>query len=64
MEFLYFPDDKMAYIPAAISLMVFMIAAVIVMRLILKVSKKEEQTFEEKYPDAKREEHTSDRSSS
>ncbi|WP_456277853.1 hypothetical protein [Bacillus sp. AK128] len=41
--FLYFPEDKSEYIPAAISFLIFLIMAVIVMRLIIKVSKKELQ---------------------
>ncbi|MBM7661389.1 flagellar biosynthesis/type III secretory pathway M-ring protein FliF/YscJ [Bacillus mesophilus] len=41
--FLYFPEDKSEYIPAAISFFVFFIMAVLVMRLIIKVSRKEQQ---------------------
>lgn len=40
--FLYFPEDKSEYIPAVISLAVFMILAFITMRIIVKVSKREE----------------------
>jgi hypothetical membrane protein len=39
--FLYFPEDKTEYIPAAISFFIFLIMAVLVMRLIIKVSRKE-----------------------
>ncbi|MFZ7944034.1 hypothetical protein [Neobacillus sp. 19] len=39
--FLYFPEDKSEYIPAAISLTIFMIGAFFTMRLIIKVSKRE-----------------------
>ncbi|MFD1736461.1 hypothetical protein ACFSCX_07775 [Bacillus salitolerans] len=39
--FLYFPEDKSEYIPAAISFSIFFIMAVIVMRLIMRASKKE-----------------------
>jgi flagellar biosynthesis/type III secretory pathway M-ring protein FliF/YscJ len=39
--FLYFPKDKREYIPAVISLVIFMIAAVITMRIIIAYSKRE-----------------------
>ncbi|AZU63805.1 hypothetical protein [Neobacillus mesonae] len=39
--FLYFPEDKSEYIPAAISFVIFLIGAFITMRLIVKHSKKE-----------------------
>jgi flagellar biosynthesis/type III secretory pathway M-ring protein FliF/YscJ len=43
--FLYFPEDKSEYIPAAIWMIVAFIAAIFVMRFIIKLSKKEaEQT--------------------
>lgn len=40
--FLYFPEDKTEYIPAAISFSIFLIAAILTMRFIIKKSKKEE----------------------
>lgn len=40
--FLYFPEDKSEYIPAAITSVIFLVAAAIVMRLIIKYSRKEE----------------------
>ena len=40
--FLYFPEDKSEYIPAAISCAVFLIAAIFTMRFIIRYSKKEE----------------------
>ncbi|MBM7586255.1 hypothetical protein JOC86_002797 [Bacillus pakistanensis] len=40
--FLYFPEDKMEYIPAVISFTIFAIAAVLTFRLIIRASKKEE----------------------
>lgn len=43
MEFLYFPEDKSEYIPAAIMCFVFMLAAVVTMVLIIKHSKKQEK---------------------
>ena len=41
--FLYFPEDKTEYIPAAISFMALFIAAVLTMRLIIKISKRQEE---------------------
>ncbi|ACJ34750.1 Uncharacterized conserved protein [Anoxybacillus flavithermus WK1] len=41
--FLYFPEDKTEYIPAAISFTAFFIAAVLTMRLIIKISKRQEE---------------------
>lgn len=49
MEFLYFPKDKSEYIPAFITLVIFMIGAVATMYLIYKKSKKDEKYFDEKY---------------
>lgn len=45
--FLYFPEDKSEYIPAAISMGIFFILAVIAFLLIKKVSKKEEEKTRE-----------------
>lgn len=45
--FLYFPQDKREYIPAVISLVIFMIAAVITMRLIISYSKREAKKAKE-----------------
>ncbi|MGN1386155.1 MAG: hypothetical protein ACI4XS_06100 [Bacillus sp. (in: firmicutes)] len=41
--FLYFPEDKSEYFPAAISFLVFLLAAVFTMRFIIKLSKKQEE---------------------
>ncbi|MDQ0155341.1 hypothetical protein [Robertmurraya andreesenii] len=41
--FLYFPEDKTEYIPAAISFSIFLIAAILTMRFIVKKSKKDEE---------------------
>ncbi|QPA30519.1 hypothetical protein [Thermaerobacillus caldiproteolyticus] len=41
--FLYFPEDKREYIPAAITCTIFLIAAILTMRLIIKVSKYQEE---------------------
>lgn len=49
MEFLYFPEDKAEYIPAVISLVIFMIGAVIMTYILIKKSKKEEQKFNQSY---------------
>ncbi|KGX86725.1 hypothetical protein [Pontibacillus litoralis] len=49
MEFLYFPEDKTAYIPAVITLIIFAIGAVIVMRIIINASRKQEQQAHEQF---------------
>ncbi|KAB7706953.1 hypothetical protein F9802_07955 [Bacillus aerolatus] len=49
MFFLYFPEDKTEYIPAVISMTIFMAACVIVFLYIKKVSKREAEKVEEKY---------------
>lgn len=49
MEFLYFPQDKSEYIPAFITLVIFMIGAIATMYLFYKKSKKDERYFDEKY---------------
>lgn len=41
--FLYFPEDKREYIPAAITCALFLIAAILTMRLIIKISKHQEE---------------------
>jgi hypothetical protein len=41
MEFLYFPEDKTEYIPAAISLLLFFLGALLVFFLLKRVSHKE-----------------------
>jgi flagellar biosynthesis/type III secretory pathway M-ring protein FliF/YscJ len=40
--FLYFPEDKTEYIPAGITMAIFMIAAILTFRIIQKISKREE----------------------
>lgn len=42
MPFLYFPEDKSEYIPATITCVIFLIAAILTMRFIIQYSKKEE----------------------
>lgn len=55
MEFLYFPEDASDYVPAIITLVIFMAGAVVAMYLIKKKSNKEEQQANEKYEDLYRE---------
>jgi hypothetical protein len=45
--FLYFPEDKSEYIPAAITFVIFLIGALLTMRLIIVVSKREAQKSKE-----------------
>ena len=47
MPFLYFPEDKSEYIPAAISFFFFMILLVITFRWIKRISKKQEEETRE-----------------
>ncbi|MFQ3544743.1 hypothetical protein Q7A53_11675 [Halobacillus rhizosphaerae] len=57
MEFLYFPEDKSEYIPAVISLLIFMAGAVLTMYLIIRASRKEEKKSEENYTSAAEQHH-------
>ncbi|OPX03563.1 hypothetical protein [Geobacillus sp. LEMMY01] len=41
--FLYFPEDKREYIPAAFSFAVFFLMAVFTMRLIIVISRRQEK---------------------
>ena len=45
--FLYFPEDKSEYGPAAITFLIFMIGALLTMRLIINVSKREAKKAKE-----------------
>lgn len=47
MPFLYFPEDKAEYIPAAISFAVFMILMAFTFRWVLRNSKKQESETKE-----------------
>ncbi|MFD1020522.1 hypothetical protein ACFQ2J_15140 [Thalassobacillus hwangdonensis] len=47
MEFLYFPEDKTEYIPAVLSLILFVALAAIAMYFFVKVSKKQEKQADE-----------------
>lgn len=56
--FLYFPENKLEYIPAVITCTIFLIAAILTMRFIIQYSKKEElktKHLEEKIMNAKNE---------
>jgi|GEM_PF-328848 len=41
--FLYFPEDKREYIPALVSFSIFMLIAVLTMRLIIVISRRQEK---------------------
>ncbi|MGX6446430.1 hypothetical protein ACWM35_24965 [Neobacillus sp. K501] len=45
--FLYFPEDKSEYGPAAVTFLIFMIGALLTMRLIIKISKREAKKAKE-----------------
>lgn len=45
--FLYFPEDKSEYIPAMITFSIFLIGALLTMRFIIKISKREAQKTKE-----------------
>lgn len=47
MPFLYFPEDKAEYIPAAISFVVFMTLMLFVFRWVIKNSKRQEEETKE-----------------
>lgn len=47
MPFLYFPEDKSEYIPAAISFIIFMTLMLFVFRWIIKKSKRQEEETRE-----------------
>ena len=47
MPFLYFPEDKSEYIPAAISFVVFMTLMLFVFRWVIRNSKRQEEETKE-----------------
>jgi len=47
LNFLYFPEDKSLYIPAAFEFLIFAVFCVLVFRWILKKSKKQEEKTKE-----------------
>ncbi|WAA11823.1 hypothetical protein [Fervidibacillus halotolerans] len=54
MLFLYFPEDKREYIPAAISFSLFLIACILVFIWIVKRSRKEEKRLQKIEEEIKR----------
>jgi large-conductance mechanosensitive channel len=46
-SFLYFPEDKTAYLPAAIEFTIFAIICILVFRWIVKKSRKQEEQTKE-----------------
>jgi flagellar biosynthesis/type III secretory pathway M-ring protein FliF/YscJ len=63
MPFLYFPEDKTEYIPALITLLLFILLAFVVYRIIKKYSRNEEEKmkdFEEKVLERLEHEHDDD----
>lgn len=56
--FLYFPEDKSEYGPAAVTFLIFMIGAFLTMRLIIKVSKRDAQKAKELEEKLLNEQHT------
>ena len=51
--FLYFPEDKTEYIPAGITMAIFMIAALLTFPIIQKASKREELKTKKMEEDAR-----------
>lgn len=47
VNFLYFPEDKSAYIPAVFQFLIFAILCVLAFRWIVKISKKQEEETKE-----------------
>ena len=60
--FLYFPEDKSEYIPAAITFFIFFIGALVTMRLIIVHSKREAQKAKD-LEDRINNQHTNQRNS-
>ncbi|MEH7086070.1 hypothetical protein V7139_25500 [Neobacillus drentensis] len=56
--FLYFPEDKSEYIPAAITFVIFLIGAFLTMRVIILVSKREAKKAKELEEQLKNQEHS------
>lgn len=56
--FLYFPEDKTEYIPAAITCIIFLIGALLTMRVIIKVSKREAEKAKKLEEQIKNNQHT------
>ncbi|WP_307338430.1 hypothetical protein [Metabacillus malikii] len=49
----YFPEDKTEYIPALITMVIFGIAAFLVFRFIVKISKQEQGKVDKQYEQMK-----------
>lgn len=47
MPFLYFPEDKVEYVPAAISFVIFMTLMLFVFRWVIRNSKRQEEETKE-----------------
>jgi hypothetical protein len=56
--FLYFPEDKSEYIPAAITFLIFLIGALLTMRIFIIVSKREAKKAQELEEQLKNQEHS------
>ncbi len=56
--FLYFPEDKSEYGPAAITFVIFVIGALLTMRLIINVSKREARKAKELEEKLLKQQHT------
>lgn len=51
MDFLYFPEDKSEYIPGIISVVIIFILSVLIVRLLVKASRKQVKSLEDQgYP--------------
>ena len=51
MDFLYFPEDKSEYIPGIISVIIIFVLSVLIVRLLIKASRKQVRKDEEEgYP--------------
>lgn len=51
MEFLYFPEDKSEYIPGIISIIIIFLLSILIVRLLIKASRKEVDKLEKQgYP--------------
>lgn len=56
--FLYFPEDKSEYIPAGITFLIFLIGALLTMRIFIAVSKREAKKAKELEEQLKNQEHS------
>ncbi|MFP5112807.1 hypothetical protein ACSU64_10550 [Bacillaceae bacterium C204] len=56
--FLYFPEDKSEYIPAGITFLIFLIGALLTMRIFIAVSNREAKKAKELEEQLKNQEHS------